>query len=33
MGTLDTVLAEAGSQFGLNSTKTTSLVSGLLSMM
>jgi outer membrane protein OmpA-like peptidoglycan-associated protein/uncharacterized protein YidB (DUF937 family) len=33
MGTLDAVLAEAGSQFGLNSTKTTSLLSGLLSMI
>jgi outer membrane protein OmpA-like peptidoglycan-associated protein/uncharacterized protein YidB (DUF937 family) len=33
MGILDAVLAEAGSQFGLNSSKTTSLLSGLLSMI
>lgn len=33
MGTLDAVLAEAGNQFGLSSTKTTSLLSGLLTMI
>jgi outer membrane protein OmpA-like peptidoglycan-associated protein/uncharacterized protein YidB (DUF937 family) len=33
MGTLDAILSEAGTQFGLNSTKTTSLLSGLLSLI
>lgn len=33
MGTLDAVLAEAGNQFGISSSKTTSLVSGLLTMI
>jgi uncharacterized protein YidB (DUF937 family) len=33
MGTLDAVLAEAGTQFGISSTKTTSLLSGLLAMI
>jgi outer membrane protein OmpA-like peptidoglycan-associated protein/uncharacterized protein YidB (DUF937 family) len=33
MGTLDAVLAEAGTQFGLNTAKTSSLLSGLLSMI
>jgi outer membrane protein OmpA-like peptidoglycan-associated protein/uncharacterized protein YidB (DUF937 family) len=33
MGALDAILAEAGNQFGLNSSKTTSLLSGLLSMI
>jgi outer membrane protein OmpA-like peptidoglycan-associated protein len=33
MGTFDTILAEAGNQFGLSSTKTTTLLSGLLSLI
>jgi outer membrane protein OmpA-like peptidoglycan-associated protein/uncharacterized protein YidB (DUF937 family) len=33
MGTLDAMLAEAGTQFGINSSKATSLLSGLLSMI
>ena len=33
MGTLDAVLADVGTQFGLSGTKTTSLLSGLLSMI
>ena len=33
MGTLDTVLAEAGNQFGISGSKTSSLLSGLLSMI
>jgi outer membrane protein OmpA-like peptidoglycan-associated protein/uncharacterized protein YidB (DUF937 family) len=33
MGTFDPVLAEAGTQFGLNNTKTTSLLSGLISII
>jgi outer membrane protein OmpA-like peptidoglycan-associated protein/uncharacterized protein YidB (DUF937 family) len=33
MGTFDAVLAEASSQFGISSTKTTSLLSGLLAMV
>ena len=33
MGTLDAVLAEASNQFGISSTKTTSLLSGLLAMI
>ena len=33
MGTLDAVLAEASTQFGMSSAKTTSLLSGLLSMI
>jgi outer membrane protein OmpA-like peptidoglycan-associated protein/uncharacterized protein YidB (DUF937 family) len=33
MGTFDAVLAEASSQFGISSTKTTSLLSGLLAMI
>jgi len=33
MGTLDAILAEAGAQFGLNTSKTTSLLSGLLSLI
>ena len=33
MGTLDAILAEAGTQFGLNTSKTTSLLSGLLSLI
>lgn len=33
MGTFDTVLADAGTQFGLNTVKTSSILSGLLSMI
>lgn len=33
MGTFDAILAEAGNQFGLTTTKTTSLLSGLLSLI
>jgi outer membrane protein OmpA-like peptidoglycan-associated protein/uncharacterized protein YidB (DUF937 family) len=33
MGTLDAVLADAGTQFGLNTAKTSSILSGLLSMI
>jgi outer membrane protein OmpA-like peptidoglycan-associated protein/uncharacterized protein YidB (DUF937 family) len=33
MGTFDAILAEAGNQFGLTSTKTNSLLSGLLSLI
>jgi outer membrane protein OmpA-like peptidoglycan-associated protein/uncharacterized protein YidB (DUF937 family) len=33
MGTLDAVLAEASNQFGISSTKSTSLLSGLLGMI
>lgn len=33
MGTLDAILAEAGTQFGLNTSKTSSLLSGLLSLI
>jgi len=33
MGTFDAVLAEASNQFGISSTKTTSLLSGLLAMV
>ena len=33
MGTFDAVLAEAGTQFGLNTAKTSSILSGLLSMI
>jgi outer membrane protein OmpA-like peptidoglycan-associated protein/uncharacterized protein YidB (DUF937 family) len=33
MGTLDAILADAGTQFGLNTAKTSSLLSGLLSMI
>ena len=33
MGTLDAILTEAGNQFGLSTTKTTSLLSGLLSLI
>jgi uncharacterized protein YidB (DUF937 family) len=33
MGTFDAVLAEASNQFGINSTKATSLLSGLLAMI
>jgi outer membrane protein OmpA-like peptidoglycan-associated protein/uncharacterized protein YidB (DUF937 family) len=33
MGTLDTVLAEASNQFGISSTKSTSLLSGILAMI
>jgi uncharacterized protein YidB (DUF937 family) len=33
MGTLDAVLAEASTQFGISSAKTTSLLSGLLAMI
>ena len=33
MGTFDAVLAEASNQFGISSTKTTSLLSGLLAMI
>ena len=33
MGTFDAILAQAGTEFGLNTTKTTSLLSGLISMI
>ena len=33
MGTLDAILAETGNQFGLSTAKTTSLLSGLLSLI
>ncbi len=33
MGTFDAILAEAGNQFGLSTSKTTSLLSGLLSLI
>lgn len=33
MGTLDAILADAGTQFGLNTSKTSSLLSGLLSLI
>jgi outer membrane protein OmpA-like peptidoglycan-associated protein/uncharacterized protein YidB (DUF937 family) len=33
MGTLDTVLADVGTQFGISGSKSTSLLSGLLSMI
>lgn len=33
MGTLDAILAEAGTQFGLNTSKASSLLSGLLSLI
>jgi outer membrane protein OmpA-like peptidoglycan-associated protein/uncharacterized protein YidB (DUF937 family) len=33
MGTLDAILVEAGNQFGLSTTKTNSLLSGLLSLI
>src|SRR6201988_3277036 len=33
MGTLDSILTDAGNEFGLNSSKTTAVLSELLSMM